>query len=103
MAARSARRPLLPTGVAEASAGLGGEAALSSAGIAGMSELAGVSSVTSSLSQWRRWAASFCIRVFTEEAAEASGLALSALCRPSSGAWVAGRESLAGAGACGRA
>lgn len=57
--------------------------------------------VTSSLSQWRRWAASFCIRVLTEEAAEASGLACSALRRPSSGARAAGGESLAGAGACG--
>lgn len=44
VAARLARRPLLPTGVAEASAGLGGEAALSSVGFAGMRELSGVSS-----------------------------------------------------------
>lgn len=41
-----ARRPLLPTGVAETSegAGLGGEAALSSDGIGEMSELSGISS-----------------------------------------------------------
>lgn len=44
VAARLARRPLLPTGVAEASAGLGGEAVLSSTGITGMSELSGASS-----------------------------------------------------------
>lgn len=42
-AARLARRPLLPIGVAEAPAGLDGEAALSSAGTAAMSELPGTS------------------------------------------------------------
>lgn len=54
-----------------------------------------------SLSQWRRWAANLCIRVFTEEAAVASDLEFSALCGPSSDAGLAGRESQAGAGACG--
>ena len=42
-AARLARRPLLPIGVAEASDGLGGEAALSSADTAMMGELSGTS------------------------------------------------------------
>lgn len=99
VAARLARRPLLPMGAAEASDGLGGEAALSSAGTAEMSEPSGTSSVTSSLSQWRRWAASFCIRVLTEEAA-ASGLKFSTLL----GAGLAGGgESPAAAGAGGGA
>lgn len=46
VAARLARRPLLPTGAAEAfeSGGLGGEAAFSSDGIGEKSELSGISS-----------------------------------------------------------
>lgn len=44
VAARLARRPLLPSGVAEASDGLEGEAAFSSGGTAAMNELSGTSS-----------------------------------------------------------
>lgn len=95
VAARLARRPFLPSGAAEASDGLGGEAAFSSGGTAGMSEISGISSVTSLLSQWRRCAASFCIRVLTEEAAGASGLEFSPLGMDGASA----TESLAGAGA----
>lgn len=79
-AARLARRPLLPTGVAEAfeTGGLEGKAAFSSDGIGTKWELSDTSSVLS-LSQWRRCSASFCIRVLTEEAAEASDLEFSPL------------------------
>lgn len=102
VAARLASRPLLPTGVAEASErdGLGGEAAFSSDGIAEIGELSGISSVTSSLSQQRRCSASFCIRVLTEEAAAAPSLEFGPLLTPSSGAEAgAAKESLTPAGA----
>lgn len=101
VAARLARRPLLPTGVAEAfeRGGLEGEVAFSLDGIGEKCELSDTSSAMS-LSQWRRCSASFCMRVLTE-AADASDLEFSPLPMLGSEAGAA-EESLpaAGAGGC---
>lgn len=101
VAARLARRPLLPTGVAEAfeMGGLEGEAALSSVGTGAKYELSDTSSVRS-LSQWRRCSASLCIRVLTEEVADASDPEFSPLSALSRAAGAA-TDSLMAAGAGG--